>query len=359
MSKRQARALSIRRPDDFHHHFRDVNDGRLQTVAPLAAAQFARCVAMPNLVPPVTTVPQALAYRERIMAAVPEARRAGFSVLMTLYLTDKTSPADIEEVAQSEGAVLGCKLYPAGATTNSHFGVTSLANVRPALLRMAELNVPLLVHGEVVDPAVDPFDREAVFLTRELAPLLAELPALRVVLEHVTTKEAVDFVLAHGPNVAATITPQHLLYDRSALFQGGLRPHLYCLPILKRGNPHRLALLEAIKSGSPKFFLGTDSAPHLGADKEKDCGCAGCFSAPLAMELYAEAFEQVDALEHLEAFACHNGADFYGLPRNAEQVRAVLEPRARDIPKSYAVQGSESGIVPLRAGLQTSWTLEL
>jgi len=311
---------------------------------------------MPNLVPPIVNVPQALEYRDRILSCVPSnLRERGFDPIMTLYLTEQTTLADIDAIKASQGKVLGCKLYPAGATTNSHFGVTSLAKVRPVLEHMALLQVPLLVHGEVVDPAVDPFDREAEFLSRELKPLLNDLPNLRLVLEHVTTKEAVDFVLSQGPNVAATITPQHLLYDRSALFQGGLRPHLYCLPILKRGNPHRLALLGAIKSGSPKFFLGTDSAPHMMKEKEKDCGCAGCFSAPLAMELYAEAFEEADALDHLEAFACHNGPDFYGLPRCPSSAKLTLEKRPRDIPKIFAVTGG-TGIVPLRAGETTSWT---
>jgi len=338
-------------------HFRDVGDGRLQLVSPLAAAQFGRVVAMPNLVPPVTTVAMALAYRERILAHVPAALvERGFDPLMTLYLTDSTRVEDIDDIRASQGRVLGCKLYPAGATTNSHFGVTSVAKIMPVLRRMEELHVPLLVHGEVVDPAVDPFDREKEFLSRELVPLLAALPALRVVLEHVTTKEAVDFVLAQGPNVAATITPQHLLYDRSALFQGGLRPHMYCLPVLKRGNPHRTALLGAIKSKSPKFFLGTDSAPHYQSDKEKDCGCAGCFSAMTAIELYAEAFDQVDALDGLEAFACHNGADFYRLPRCPSGARVTLEPVERAVPKLVGGNDAAKGIVPLRAGGSVLWT---
>ena len=348
-------------PDDWHHHFRDSaerGDGRLAAVAPLAAAQFGRCIAMPNLVPPVTTVAAALEYRERILGAVPpEVVKRGFEPLMTLYLTEETKPEEIDKLKATHGKVVAVKLYPAGATTNSHAGVRSLDKVASVLERMASLAVPLLIHGEVTDPAIDIFDREKVFLERELRPLLAKFPTLRVVLEHVTTKEAVDFVLAAGDNVAATITPQHLLYDRNSIFQGGLRPHMYCLPVLKRGDPHRLALLGALSS--PKFFLGTDSAPHERSEKEKDCGCAGCFSALSALELYLEAFEEADAMEHFQAFACENGPRFYGLPPCPSQKRVALERQPRPIPASVPYRkanGAESGIVPLRAGSETKWS---
>lgn len=251
--------------------------------------------------------------------------------------------------------------YPAGATTNSHFGVRSIASIRPVLEHMDKLSIPLCVHGEVVDPQVDPFDRERVFIEKELTPLLKELPSLKVILEHVTTKEAVDFVMSQGPNVAATITPQHLLYDRSHLFAGGLRPHMFCLPILKRGNPHRLALLGAIASGSPKFFLGTDSAPHAQNEKEKDCGCAGCFTSWCALELYLEAFEEADALQHFEAFACTNGAKFYGLPPATKENRPMItfEKKLLKVPDSFSMilaKTPDAKLIPLRAGQECTWS---
>jgi dihydroorotase len=275
---------------------------------------------------------------------------------MTLYLTDHTTEAEIDKIPSSPD-VVACKLYPQGATTNSHFGVSDISKIKPVLSRMAALGVPLCIHGEVVGKDVDPFDREKVFLETQLVPLMHEFPSLKIILEHITTKEAVDFVTqSTSPLLAATITPQHLLYDRSALFQGGLRPHLFCLPILKRGNPHRLALLQAIASGSPKFFLGTDSAPHSQNEKEKDCGCAGCFTAFSALELYLEAFEEADALDKFENFACHYGARFYGMEEKEEKrVRVRCEKTPLEVPKAFPME-SGGQIVPLRAGEQCAWT---
>jgi dihydroorotase len=356
--------IAIRLPSDLHHHFRDDvehGDGRLELVAPIVSKQFGRVLAMPNLVPPITTVDMALQYRERILKYIPEQDlKHGFDVVTTLYLTEHTRPQEIELLQKTQGKVVAVKLYPAGATTNSSHGVRNLDTVHGVLQKMQDLGIPLLIHGEVVDADVDPFDREHVFIERKLKPLIQQFPLLKIVLEHCTTKDAVDFVLSAGPNIAGTITPQHLLYDRSALFQGGLRPHMYCLPILKRGNPHRLALLEALKS--PKFFLGTDSAPHAMEEKLKDCGCAGCFSGLTALELYLEAFEEANALEHFEAFASLNGPKFYGnvnpFPSHCDELRIVLEKNSHPVPEKlpFTKTGSNTSfIIPLRAGLTTQW----
>jgi len=341
-------AITLTRPDDWHLHLRD--GAALAAVLPHTARQFARAIVMPNLKPPVTTVAQAAAYRERIVAVLPAGM--AFEPLMTLYLTDNTSAAEIERAAAS-GFVKAVKLYPAGATTNSDAGVTDLLRCAPALAAMERLGLPLLVHGEVTDPAIDLFDREAVFIDTVLAPLLQRHPALKVVMEHITTREAAQFVAAAPANVGATITAHHLLYNRNAIFQGGVRPHYYCLPVLKR-ETHRQALVAAAISGDPKFFLGTDSAPHAQGAKEAACGCAGCYTAYAALELYAEAFEQAGALDKLEAFASFHGADFYGLPRNAGQVRLVKEALA--VPTDYPYADGQR-LVPLRAGEQLAWRL--
>ncbi|MHB8759269.1 MAG: dihydroorotase, partial [Thiobacillus sp.] len=302
--------LTITRPDDWHVHFRD--GAAMRSVIGDTARVFGRAVAMPNLKPPVVTLADALAYRERLLAA---SAGTGFEPLMVLYLTDNTRADEIRR-AQTSGRVHAVKYYPAGATTNSDSGVTELEKAYGAIAAMEEVGLPLLLHGEVVDPEVDVFDREAVFIERHLVKLLRDFPRLKIVLEHVTTRQAVEFVGAAPSNVAATITVHHLLYNRNAMFRGGLRPHLYCLPVLKRER-HREALVAAAVSGNPKFFLGTDSAPHPMGAKESACGCAGVYSAHAAIELYAEAFEDAGALDRLEAFASFHGADFYGLPRNA------------------------------------------
>jgi dihydroorotase len=340
-------ALTIRRPDDWHLHLRD--GAALGAVLPFTAARFARAIVMPNLSPPVTTTAQALDYRQRILAALPAG--AGFEPLMTLYLTDDTSPAEVERARRS-GRILGCKLYPAGATTHSDSGVTDVSRIAPVLEHMAEHGVVLQVHGEVTDPAVDVFDREARFIERTLAPLVERLPGLRVVFEHITTRAAVEFVLGSRTGVAATVTPQHLLMNRNALLAGGIRPHLYCAPVLK-AEADRAALLEAVASGSERFFLGTDSAPHARRAKESACGCAGVFSAHAGLELYAEAFEAAGALDRLEGFAALHGADFYGLPRNAATVRLLREPW--EVPDHYPFGADE--LVPLRAGEHIAWRL--
>src|SRR5215831_8156938 len=313
-------AITLRRPDDWHAHLRD--GGMLATVLPYTARQFARAIVMPNLVPPVTTVAAARAYRERILAALPAG--SDFTPLMTCYLTDATDP---EEVARGyqEGVFAAVKLYPAHATTNSASGVTDYDRVTPVLERMVGPGMPLLIHGEVTDPTVDVFDREAVFIERVLAPLIRAVPGLKVVFEHVTTADAVAFVEATPDNLGATITPHHLVINRNALFQGGLRPHAYCLPVAKRER-HRLALRRAAASGDRRFFLGTDSAPHPARDKEAACGCAGIFAAPAALESYAAVFDAEGALDKLEAFASLNGPAFYGLPANTETVTLVREP---------------------------------
>ena len=344
----QINKLSITRPDDWHLHLRDGE--ALKAVLPHSARQFARAIIMPNLRPPVTTVAAAEAYRARIVAALPEG--ASFEPLMTLYLTDNT-PADEIRRAADSGFVKAVKLYPAGATTNSDAGVTDLRKCDAALAEMEKLGMPLLVHGEVTDPAIDIFDRESVFIETVLQPLLARRPGLRVVFEHITTKDAAEFVASAGDNVAATITAHHLLYNRNAIFSGGVRPHYYCLPVLKR-EKHRAALVAAATSGSHKFFLGTDSAPHARSTKEAACGCAGCYTAHAALELYAEAFEAAGALDRLEAFASFNGPDFYRLPRNS--TTATLERQSWIVPEAFAFVGGDP-LVPLRAGESLGWRL--
>jgi len=340
--------LRLTRADDWHLHLRD--GAALAAVLPFTTAQFARAIVMPNLKPPVTTTALAAAYRERIRAALPTGSR--FEPLMTLYLTDRTSLQEIER-ARASGFVHGVKLYPAGATTHAEAGVTDLARLDGVLARMAEVGLTLQVHGEVTDADVDIFDREARFIEAVLAPLTERHPRLRIVFEHITTREAVQFVLGARAGVAATVTPQHLLLNRNALIAGGIRPHLYCLPVLKR-EPHRAALLEAVASGTPRIFLGTDSAPHARHTKEGACGCAGIFSAHAALELYAEAFESAGALGRLEAFAAFHGADFYGLPRNTERVTLVKE--SWEVPAHYPF-GSDT-LVPLRAGARLAWRLQ-
>jgi dihydroorotase len=319
----------------------------LKAVAPYSARQFARAIIMPNLVPPVTTVEAAEGYRERIRAAA----GPGFTPLMTCYLTDSIDPDELER-GHSAGVWVAAKLYPAGATTNSHSGVTDVRHIHRALERMQKIGMLLLVHGEVTDPAIDIFDREAVFLERVLTPVLRDFPALRVVLEHITTSDSADFVRDAGPNVAATITPQHLHLNRNALFDGGLRPHAYCLPVVKR-EKHRLAVRAAAVSGSTKYFLGTDSAPHVREAKESGCGCAGIWNAPHALESYATVFEEEGALDRFEAFASENGPRFYGLPLNEGQV--TLERVTQTVPERVPAAGSE--LVPFHAGQQLRWRL--
>ena len=340
-------ALTIRRPDDWHLHLRDA--AALAAVLPFTATRFARAIVMPNLKPAVTTTALALDYRRRILAALPAG--ADFEPLMTLYLTDTTPPVEVQR-ARDSGCVFGFKLYPAGATTHSDSGVTDVARIAPVLERMAELGVVLEVHGEVTDPTVDVFDREVRFIDRVLAPLVERLPGLRVVLEHITTRAAVDFVLGSRAGVAATVTPQHLLMNRNALLAGGIRPHHYCAPILK-AEAERAALLAAVTGGSARFFLGTDSAPHARRAKEGASGCAGIFSAHAGIELYAEAFESAGALDRLEGFASLHGADFYGLPRNSGTLTLVREPW--QVPEHYPFGADE--LVPLRAGERIAWRL--
>ena len=338
-------SLRITRPDDWHVHLRDGEP--MRSVVAATARVFGRAVVMPNLSPPVTTVNAAAAYRERIVQALPADSR--FAPLLTLYLTDRTSSAEIAR-ARASGFIIGVKYYPAGATTNSDAGVTEITRVHTALAAMEAAGLPLLMHGEVVDPDVDVFDRERYFIDRVLTQLLRDFPALKVVLEHITTREAVDFVAAAAPRLGATITPQHLLWSRGALLAGGIRPHYYCNPILKR-EAHRQALVRAATGGNPKYFLGTDSAPHARDAKESSCGCAGCYSAHAAIELYAEAFEAAGALERLEGFASFHGADFYGLPRNADTI--ALERAPWIVPDTYAL--GNGTVVPLRAGESVAW----
>ena len=340
--------LTITRPDDWHLHLRDGE--ALAAVLPHSAHQFARAIVMPNLRPPVTSVALAADYRQRILAALPAGMR--FEPLMTLYLTDRSSADEIRRAVDS-GFVHAIKLYPAGATTNSDAGVTALEHCAAALTEMEKLGLPLLVHGEVTDPAIDIFDREAVFIETVLIPLLARHPGLRVVLEHITTQSAVDFVVASGANVAATITAHHLLYNRNAIFSGGLRPHYYCLPVLKREH-HRQALVAAATGGNNKFFLGTDSAPHARGAKETACGCAGCYTAHAALELYAEVFDRAGALDQLEAFASFNGPDFDRLPRNCGQL--TLLKKDWEVPASYPFAGGDT-LIPLAAGETLRWQL--
>ncbi len=339
--------ISLLRPDDWHLH---VRDGRvLNDVIPDSARRFARAIIMPNLKPPVTTVEQALDYRQRILAAVPE--NLSFEPLMTLYLTDNTS-ADEIRLAADNPHIHALKYYPAGATTNSDAGVSSIDKVYPVIEIMAEAGLPLLVHGEVTDSYVDIFDRENVFIDSVLTPLLKRFPQLRLVLEHITTSHAVEFVNSMPDNIAATITPHHLLMNRNAIFSGGIRPHHYCLPILKR-EAHRQALIEAATSGKPKFFLGTDSAPHAQKAKESACGCAGMYSAHAALELYAEAFDEANALDKLEGFASCFGADFYRLPRNTQTIKLIKE----DWRVADSLTFADDKLIPLRAGETVHWKL--
>ena len=340
-------SLTIRRPDDWHLHFRDGD--MMRAVVPHTARQFARAIVMPNLTPPVTTAAQASAYRERILAAVPEG--VDFTPLMTAYLTDNTDP---EELARgfSEGVFTAAKLYPAGATTNSDSGVTDVANIYPALERMQAIGMVLCVHGEVTSADIDIFDREAVFIERHLSRIVADFPALKVVFEHVTTRDAVQFVESASANVAATVTPQHLHINRNAIFAGGINPHAYCLPVAKR-EEHRLALRKAATSGSARFFLGTDSAPHARHAKESACGCAGIFNAPYALESYLAVFEEEGAIDRFEAFASENGPRFYGLPLNEGTVTLVRQDTL--VPDTLDAGGEP--IVPFHAGQQLSWRL--
>ncbi len=339
--------LTITRPDDWHLHLRD--GALMQSVLPDTARQFARAIVMPNLRPPVTNTAQALEYRQRILAALPA--NAAFEPLMTLYLTDNTSADEIRKAHES-GIVHAVKLYPAGATTNSDAGVTDIRKTYSALAEMQRCGMPLLVHGEVTDPAIDVFDREAVFIERVMMPLLRDLPGLRVVFEHITTRDAVQFVESAPDNIAATITAHHLLYNRNAMFSGGIRPHYYCLPVLKR-ELHRAALGVAAVSGNPKFFLGTDSAPHAQSAKETSCGCAGIYTAHAAMEFYAQAFEQLGALDKLEGFASFFGADYYRLPRNTDTI--TLRREDWQVPASVGF--GEQRLVPLCAGETMMWKL--
>ena len=338
-------SLTIRRPDDWHLHFRDGET--MRAVVHHTARQFARAIVMPNLTPPITTTAMAAAYRERILAAVPEGM--DFTPLMVAYLTDTI---DVDDVAQgyADGVFTAAKLYPAGATTNSDSGVTDVANISGMLERMAEIGMPLCVHGEVTESHIDVFDREAEFIDRILEPLVARLPNLKVIFEHITTSQAVYFVMSSGPNIAATITPQHLHINRNAMLVGGIQPHNYCLPVAKR-EEHRLALRKAATSGSPKFFLGTDSAPHHRHDKESACGCAGIFNAPFALESYLTVFEEEGAIEHFEAFASENGPRFYELPLNETTI--TLERSSVTVPDE--VDGGAAEIVPFHAGQTLNW----
>jgi dihydroorotase len=340
--------ISLIRPDDWHVHFRDGQV--LQHTVPHTARVFRRAIAMPNLVPPVKTTAQALAYRERLLAHAPTL--SGFEPLMVLYLTDETRAEEIH-TAKASGKVVAVKLYPAGATTNSSQGVTDLAKLYPVLEALSETGMPLLVHGEVTRTEVDIFDREQVFIDTVLAPLCQRFPDLRIVLEHITTRDAVQFVAEASAHIAATVTVQHLLYNRNHMLSGGIRPHLYCLPVLKR-NVHQQALLDFVSSGSPKLFLGTDSAPHARHTKEQACGCAGCFSAPAALELYTEVFESLGILNKLEAFASLHGPDFYRLPRNTQRI--TLRKQSWVLDKELVF--GEQHIVPLKAGDTLHWKVQ-
>ncbi len=344
--------LTITRPDDWHLHLRDVNDGRLQTVVNDTAKVMGRAIVMPNLKPAIVTVAQASSYRDRILSLLPAGSK--FEPLMTLYLTDKTSPSEIK-LAKESGFVKAVKYYPAGATTNSEDGVTDIKKVYPALEEMQSLGIPLLVHGEVVDPSVDVFDREAVFIDRVLQPLILDLSEMKVVVEHVTTREAVQFVIDASDNIGATITVQHLLYNRNAMLVGGIRPHFYCLPVLKR-DIHQEALIAAATSGNKKFFLGSDSAPHFLTLKENSCGCAGCYTAMAAIELYATAFEKAGAIDKLEGFASFYGADFYGLPRNTDKITLERSATPRQLPRSIPC-GRDNFIVPFPQETDIYWKL--
>jgi dihydroorotase len=341
--------LTIRRPDDWHLHLRD--DAMLRGVLPFTARQFGRAIIMPNLVPPVTTVTEALAYRGRILAALPEG--LSFEPLMTCYLTDNADP-DALEAGHRDGVFTAVKLYPANATTNSDFGVTSWDNIRPVLARLEKIGMPLLIHGEEAAPDIDIFDREKMFIERVLSWMTADYPALKIVLEHTTTAEGVAFVRESGDNIGATITPHHLMINRNALLVGGMRPHMYCLPVAKRER-HRLALRAAATSGDASFFLGTDSAPHPIGAKESDCGCAGIFNAPTAMELYTQVFDEEGALDNLEAFASVNGPAFYGLPPNETMV--TLRRMPSTTPGDISIEGMEDRVRPFSVAETLSWSL--
>lgn len=339
--------LTITRPDDMHLHLRD--GAALASVAAASARRFARAIVMPNLQTPVTTVAQALAYRDRILDCLPAGSR--FQPLMTLYLTDNTSPDEIDRIRETPH-VHAVKYYPSGATFNADKGVTAIKKVYSVIERMAESGVPLLMHGEVTDAGVDIFDREQVFIDTVLEPLRGRFPNLRIVFEHITTRQAVQYIEQGPANLAATITPQHLLYNRNDLFRGGIRPHYFCLPVLKR-EPHRQALVTAATGGNPRFFLGTDSAPHARSAKEMDCGCAGIYSAPAALEIYTELFDQAGALDRLEAFAAAHGADFYGLPHNNETIRLIKSDWT--IPETLPF--ADDVIIPMRAGETCHWKI--
>lgn len=339
--------IEITQPDDWHLHLRDGD--RMAAVLPHTTRQFSRAIIMPNLTPPVSTTARALKYRKRILRAL--GPNSDFKPLMTLYLTDKTSKEEIDNALASEH-IVACKLYPAGVTTNSDFGVTAINNIMPALKQMAKKGMPLLVHGEVNDPNIDIFDREAAFIEYVLIPLRHQIPELRIVFEHITTSEAVNYVHDQDENVAATITPHHLLLNRNDLLADGLKPHLYCAPILKSRNDRKL-LVEAATSGDPRFFLGTDSAPHARHEKESQCGCAGVYNAHAALELYLEIFEAAGALANFEAFASFNGADFYGLPRNTRKI--FIDKESWTVPEEYEFGGDK--LVPLRGGTTLAWQL--
>ena len=341
----EANQVTIREPDDWHLHLRD--DDMMALIANYSARQFARAIIMPNLVPPVTTVAAAEAYRDRILDVLPTGHR--FTPLMTAYLTDEIDPDEVE-TGHTRGVFTACKLYPAGATTNSAFGVTDVRNIYPVLERMQKTSMPLLIHGEIASSDIDIFDREAVFLETVLGPLLGDFPELKVVLEHITTLDSVQFIQAAGPSVAATITPHHLRIDRNALFEGGLRPHAYCLPVAKRTH-HRAALRDAATSGNPKFFLGTDSAPHPRHDKESACGCAGIFCAPAALESYALTFDEEGALDKLEGFASEFGPHFYGLPLN----EGTITLKRDDLAVPDAITSKDLSVVPFHAGETLKW----
>ena len=341
-------SISLTKPDDWHVHLRD--GGALKTTVPHTAQSFARAIVMPNLKSPITTVSAALEYRDRILAARPKGNT--FDPLMTLYLTESLTVNEID-LAQKTDALTGVKYYPAGATTNSESGVTDIVRVYPVLERMADMGVPLLIHGEVPDPSIDIFDREQKFIDTVLIPLVNRYPTLKLVLEHITTSYAVDFIIQQPENVAATITAHHLLFNRNNLLSGGVRPHFYCSPILKHRS-HQQALIEAATSGNPKFFLGTDSAPHSRTDKEAECGCAGIYSAPAAIELYAEVFDSHGSLDKLESFASFHGADFYRLPRNKTSI--VLQRKEWQMPENF--QRGKDVVIPIRAGNAIHWQLD-
>ena len=347
MSASKIDTLTIRRPDDWHVHLRD--GAMLSAVVDATARQFARAIVMPNLTPPVTTSAAARDYRARIMAAVDPT--LNFTPLMTAYLTDSIDASDLT-AGHTDGVFTAAKLYPANATTNSAHGVTDIKGIYPVLEAMQKSGMPLLIHGEVTDKHVDIFDREAVFIDQILRPLVADMPGLKIVCEHITTQDAADFVAGSGPNIAATITPHHLEYNRNAIFQGGIRPHYYCLPIAKR-EKHRLALRKAATSGSDKFFLGTDTAPHVQGAKESACGCAGVYNAPIAMESYAMTFDEENALDKLEGFASLHGPKFYGLPVN--EARVTLQRRDQSVPETIAA--ADSCVIPFHAGETLPWTL--